>query len=591
MKKFLIMFLFFAGVVCAQQDWTFIKDLTPVVKSDSNYVLIVESPTTTFKQTLRNLTRSQKISWLPLTTRLDKEDYLVLQHRNGGLDTIKSIKAKNFYSSLMKDSVSVAIGIAKTLIESEITATENNLQAQINLKASVASKDSLRSRMSAAESSILTKAGLNQLDNVRDSVWAELALKAKVTSMDSLRSRMGSAESAILLKAGKAEVDGLRDSLWASVVLKANVNSVDSLRNRMNSAEASITLKAGKTEVDGLRDSVWASIVLKVSANDVYSLLEILPDSVKIQSKNIILDGIAVANSLVGKTIEGNGSMTINAYGGLTLSSTSSARTVQVTALHTFIDAGVELGITSPAVTINTYPVLTTSNIGSYAITSESDPTVYAWAKASGKPSYTAGEVGAVPTSRSITINGMSYDLSADRSWSVSASVAWADVTGKPSTFAPISHGNEAHSSTFITADALTGYLNGSSSLNPANVSQTASYRFVTDSDQTFWSNKQAALGFLNLGAEFTIQSGGGGTLKLTNTYLQSESDPIFVNSSAYGIIGSDITNWNGKSVVSLGSGSATSIYVASTSGGSPTRQLQLRDITINGSSYSLVAP
>ena len=37
-------------------------------------------------------------------------------------------------------------------------------------------------------------------------------------------------------------------------------------------------------------------------------------------------------------------------------------------------------------------------------ITVETDPTVPAWAKAANKPSYTAAEVGAVPTSR--TVNG-----------------------------------------------------------------------------------------------------------------------------------------------------------------------------------------
>lgn len=42
------------------------------------------------------------------------------------------------------------------------------------------------------------------------------------------------------------------------------------------------------------------------------------------------------------------------------------------------------------------------------ALQSETDPTVPSWAKASSKPSYTASEVGAVPTSR--TINGLALD-------------------------------------------------------------------------------------------------------------------------------------------------------------------------------------
>lgn len=36
----------------------------------------------------------------------------------------------------------------------------------------------------------------------------------------------------------------------------------------------------------------------------------------------------------------------------------------------------------------------------------------------------------AVPTSRTITINGTAYDLSANRSWTISSSAAWADIVG-----------------------------------------------------------------------------------------------------------------------------------------------------------------
>jgi hypothetical protein len=37
---------------------------------------------------------------------------------------------------------------------------------------------------------------------------------------------------------------------------------------------------------------------------------------------------------------------------------------------------------------------------------------------------------GYVPTSRTLTINGVTYDLSTDRSWTVSASAAWGSITG-----------------------------------------------------------------------------------------------------------------------------------------------------------------
>lgn len=48
---------------------------------------------------------------------------------------------------------------------------------------------------------------------------------------------------------------------------------------------------------------------------------------------------------------------------------------------------------------------------GSY-LTKESDPTVPSWAKASTKPSYSASEVGAVPTTRKVNNKALSSDIS-----------------------------------------------------------------------------------------------------------------------------------------------------------------------------------
>ena len=57
----------------------------------------------------------------------------------------------------------------------------------------------------------------------------------------------------------------------------------------------------------------------------------------------------------------------------------------------------------------------------------ETDPTVPAWAKATNKPTYTASEVGAVPTSRKINGKALSSDIT------LSAS----DVGAKPSSWTP----------------------------------------------------------------------------------------------------------------------------------------------------------
>jgi len=54
----------------------------------------------------------------------------------------------------------------------------------------------------------------------------------------------------------------------------------------------------------------------------------------------------------------------------------------------------------------------TVSNRAMSAVQTESDPTISSWAKASTKPSYTASEVGAVPTSRTVNGKALSANIS-----------------------------------------------------------------------------------------------------------------------------------------------------------------------------------
>ena len=63
----------------------------------------------------------------------------------------------------------------------------------------------------------------------------------------------------------------------------------------------------------------------------------------------------------------------------------------------------------------------------------ESDPTVPAWAKAAQKPSYTAAEVGAVPTTRTVNGKALSADITLD------ASDVGAGTYSKPSGGIPAS--------------------------------------------------------------------------------------------------------------------------------------------------------
>ena len=106
----------------------------------------------------------------------------------------------------------------------------------------------------------------------------------------------------------------------------------------------------------------------------------------------------------------------------------------------------------------------------------ETDPTVYAWAKAATKPAYAVAEItglqtaldgkepvlGFTPVPNTRTING--YALSANIS--------------------------------LTKTDVGLGNVPNTDATNPANISQSASYRFVTDTEKSTWNGKQNALGY-----------------------------------------------------------------------------------------------
>lgn len=215
----------------------------------------------------------------------------------------------------------------------------------------------------------------------------------------------------------------------------------------------------------------------------------------------------------------------------------------------------------------------------------ETDPTVYAWAKAATKPSYAVAEItglqtaldgkepvlGFTPVPNTRTING--YALSANIS--------------------------------LTKTDVGLGNVPNTDATNPANISQSASYRFVTDSEKSTWnakqnslgytaenlSNKGVANGYAALGSDskilayqlpqvainqtFTVNSQSAmlalsanqgdiavrtdqnkayilaftGASTLANWIalpgVSNEADPVFTGSPAFGITGTNISNWN----------------------------------------------
>ena len=144
----------------------------------------------------------------------------------------------------------------------------------------------------------------------------------------------------------------------------------------------------------------------------------------------------------------------------------------------------------------NEYMAKVDSALQSYT---ETDPTVPAWAKAATKPTYSASDVGAVPTTR--TVNGKA--LSSNITLSASDVKALPDTTTIPTTL--------------------------------ASLTEDATHRVVTDAEKTAWNAKSNFSGSYNdLTNKPTIPSIAGLATEeyvnnaVTNIVLTSEGGKKF---------------------------------------------------------------
>lgn len=131
-------------------------------------------------------------------------------------------------------------------------------------------------------------------------------------------------------------------------------------------------------------------------------------------------------------------------------------------------------GNLSPLFTTSVTSPTSTPNIA-FSATSQAQNLFYASPNgASGVPSFRAIAASDlpslsgtyVPVSRTLTINGVTYDLSANRSWTVSASAAWGSITGiltsqtdltsyLSTNYYPLS----SNPAGYLTSASLTGYI------------------------------------------------------------------------------------------------------------------------------------
>ena len=126
--------------------------------------------------------------------------------------------------------------------------------------------------------------------------------------------------------------------------------------------------------------------------------------------------------------------------------------------------------------------------LGATSVQTETDPTVPSWAKASSKPSYTASEVGAVPTTRTVNGKALSSDIT------LSAS----DVGALPSS--TVIPDAQIQSDWNQTDTDAKDYVKNKPTIPTAlsNLSDDSTHRTVTDAEKTAWSGKSNFSGSYN---------------------------------------------------------------------------------------------
>lgn len=169
----------------------------------------------------------------------------------------------------------------------------------------------------------------------------------------------------------------------------------------------------------------------------------------------------------------------------------------------------------------------------------ETDPTVPSWAKASSKPSYTASEVGAVPTSRTVNGKALSSNITLSAS-DVSALPSSTAIPTITDTYSGTSSNGMSGKAVKSAIDALDGSVSGSAGSGKTLTAFSQTNGVVSATFGNISITKSQVSDFPTIPSKTSdLQNDSGFITGYT------ETDPVFTASDAYGISSADISNWD----------------------------------------------
>ena len=169
-------------------------------------------------------------------------------------------------------------------------------------------------------------------------------------------------------------------------------------------------------------------------------------------------------------------------------------------------------------------------------------------------PTYTLAGLGGVPTSRTLTINGTAYDLSADRSWTIASVVNWSETfssaTQATSQWTPL------NAATNVNA-AITP--KGTGALVAAIPDGTATGGNARGAYAVDWQTSRGAANQVASGTQSVLV--GGSTNRVTAQFGFSGGGYNNLNQSYAGVItGGDSNTTANNNYSTIGGGSSNSI-------------------------------